>query len=249
MSLRREELEEEYESTVSSGLLCALVLHTAIALTGGIFWAALQSHDPKPLTIGYEGPTRILEDLEVLLPNSVESFFFQKQRAGQTRAEQFQVVNEIVIDPGPEPIPLPSRRPKPQAQQIESIDDAELLEPLLAFHKEVSYSTDFVVLKAVKPDYPEYERVREIEGQVTIMCYVTPEGKIEDERVTETIMDPPDASPRAFELAALGAVRQWQVIPPLVDGERHGVWMPIRIRFDLRDVERANSQLPPPEGP
>jgi hypothetical protein len=69
--------------------------------------------------------------------------------------------------------------------------------------------------------------------------YVTAEGRIELERITEVTTDPAGASTVAFELATLEAVRQWRVRPPQVEGKPRGKWLYVDIAFHINSVSSA----------
>jgi TonB family protein len=243
VSLRREELEEQYDAGVSSGLVIAVVLHAAIAFIGGL-WLNSAPHrlDEERLTIGYEG-TQTLQEIEIVLPRSVQSYFSQRERLAESRAHEYKVLDEIEIEPGPEPIPVARRDPEPDPEIDPSLEDVDLVQPLVPTHRPLSYSQNFVILQAVKPEYPEYERAHEIEAELKVAFYVTREGRIDNIEVTDARTWPPGASSRAFELAVVEAVEQWRVLPPVRDGERRGASMYIRWRFDLNDVEAQGTML------
>jgi TonB family protein len=243
VSLRRDQLEQQYESAVSSGLAVSILLHGAIALVGGILLASGRVPDPL-LTMGYEGQ-QALQEIEIVVPKSVQTYFTQRERLGQNRAQEYRVLDIVKIEPGPDPIPVQRRAPTPDPEIDPSIEDVELLQPLMPTHRSLSQSRDFIILKAVKPDYPEYERAHAIEGELKVAFYVTREGRIDNIEVTDARMSPADASPRAFELAVIEAVQQWRVLPPVRNGERRGTSMYIRWRFDLNDVQAQATQLDP----
>ncbi|MFQ5600164.1 MAG: energy transducer TonB [Candidatus Krumholzibacteriia bacterium] len=235
MSFRLQQHEADYRNSISTSLLLSVSFHLFLAVFGGIAVTALRLDERDPTT-GYRGPTRTLAELEVLEPHSVQSYFYQRRREGRRQVPEYHLIQELDLEAGPEPIPVPQHEKTPEPHPPDFAEDLELIEPLKPVHKELSFSQDFVIIKAVKPDYPEYERTSLIEGQVVVAFYVTLAGEILEEQILESATDPKGASPRAFELAALEAVRQWEVVPPVRGGEPRGGWMKYRFVFDLLDV-------------
>jgi TonB family protein len=236
---RLQRSETEYRTSLAAGLLVSVAVHLLLASLGGFLILPLRVRAEQPLALGYRGPQRPLPEIELLEPNSVQSFFSQRLREGRRHAPEYRLLQNLDPDPGPDPMPV-RREERPQRSEEEPNepnDDIQLVEPVRPTHQELSFSEDFVILKSVKPDYPEYERSRMIEGYVVIQCYVTAEGVIQDEQVTEAATSPVGGSTKAFERAALEAVKQWKVMPPLRDGKPRGAWLPIRINFDLTDLE------------
>jgi TonB family protein len=239
MALRLHEHEAGYRNHVSVGFLGSLLVHLGLLVAGPGLVGALRLAPDRPIRLGYRGPERILEELEVLEPNSVQSYFYQRQREGRQASPEYRVVEPIQIDPGDsEPIPIPEEKKEPRLDPSVLSESLELIVPLKPAHKEISFSTEWVILESVKPHYPEYELQRGIEGRVEVAIYVSPEGEIQDQQIVKTTMQPLGASPHAFELAVLEAVKHWRVLPPKRDGEPRSVWLTIPYNFDLPDDER-----------
>ena len=240
VAMRYFVLEETYQSNLTHGMLTALAFHALLAILGGLLVDVLRIESEETVTIGYEGPTRTLEELEILEPNSVQSYFYQRERSGVMAAPEYSITEPLELEPGPEPVPV--RQIKKDVEMphvLEVPEKVELIEPLKAYHKPTSQSENFVILKAVKPFYPEYEKQRSIQALLKVAMYVTADGRIENETVTEVKTDPEGASPTAFELATLEAVRQWRVRPPNVDGKPRGKWLYVDIGFDIHGVSTA----------
>ena len=234
IALRFFELEDTYQSNVIQGLLLAVAFHALLALAGGLMIDVMRVETDETLTLGYEGTTRTLEELEILEPNSVQSYFFQRERVGVMAAPEYSITEPLDLDPGPQPVRVRQIKKKVETPKIKEVPEKiELIEPLKAYHKPASFSNKFVILKAVKPFYPEYEKQRSIQAMLTVAVYVTAEGRIENEQVTEVRTDPGGASPRAFVLAALEAVRQWRIRPRNIDGVSRGQWLTIPIEFGI----------------
>jgi protein TonB len=79
-----------------------------------------------------------------------------------------------------------------------------------------------VVVKEVKPHYPQAALKEGKSAVVTVECVVTPKGLPSDVRVQK----PGDA---AFDEEATKAVKQWEFKPGTKDGKP----VPVRIQIDL----------------
>ena len=233
IALRFFELEDAYQSNVIQGLMAAILLHAAVALMGGLMIDIMRVDTQNTVEIGYEGPTRTLEDLEIIEPNSVQSYFFQRERLGVMAAPEYSITEPLELDPGPEPVKVRMIKKKVEAPKVMEVPErVELIEPLKAYHKPTSHSNRIKILKAVKPFYPEYESQRSIQADVTIAFLVTAEGRIKNEFIRQVVTKPAGASPRAFELSSLEAIRQWRFRPFSGAGSESGIWQEYTIRFN-----------------
>lgn len=236
---RARRQETEYRLSLSAGILVSVAVHLLLLAVGSFLLLPLHVRAEQPPLLGYRGPKRTLLELEILEPNSIQSYFYQRRREGRRSTPEYHVLQKLDLEAGPHPILVrqdPERQRRPEKPRA-TVDDAWLRDPTLPFHAQLSFSEDFVILKMVKPDYPEYERSRAIEGFVLVAFYVTPEGDIQVPQVLEAGTSPVGASTAAFEAATLDAVKQWKVLPPRRDGQPRGFWHYIRWNFDLSDVE------------
>ena len=233
---RARRQEAEYRLSLSAGVLVSIAAHLLLLAAGSFLLVPLHVRAEQPPLLGYRGPQRALLELEVLEPNSVQSYFYQRRREGRRSTPEYHVM-ELDLTAGPNPILVRRNQERPQPQPRAVGDDIQVRPPVPAVHAQLSFSQDFVILEMVKPEYPEYERSRAIEGFVLVACYVTAEGSILDEQVMESGTVPPGAPTAAFERASLVAVRQWKVLPPRRDGAPRGAWLPIRITFDMSGLE------------
>lgn len=112
----------------------------------------------------------------------------------------------------------------------EPIGDIEargaVLQPLHVTHPG-PYSESYVILHAVKPQYPEHERERSIEGAVTVELLVDTFGNVAHADVLELV------GPESFSRAALDAVRQFEFQPPVENGEPSTMWIKFVIKFRI----------------
>jgi protein TonB len=90
-----------------------------------------------------------------------------------------------------------------------------------------AYSETYVILRAVKPVYPEHERERSIEGAVTVELLVDTEGNVAHADVLELV------GPESFSKAALDAVRQFEFQAPVENGEPSTMWIKFVIKFRI----------------
>jgi hypothetical protein len=237
IALRFFVLEDAYQTSITQGLGLALAFHALLALAGGLIVDLMRVDTAEVINIGYEGPTRTLEELEIIEPHSVQSYFFQRERTGVMAAPEYSITEPLELEPGPEPVPVRQIKKKVEMPKVREVpEEVELIEPLKAYHKPTSQSTRYTILKAVKPFYPEYEEQRSIRAKVTVAFYLTADGHIQNEHILEVQTDPPGASTLAFELSTLEAVRQWRIRPGSVQGQARGEWIPLLINFDVDGV-------------
>lgn len=230
-----EKHEIEYRRRLGAATVTAVMLQAlAVLLLMLAGWNPLQV--PERWHLGYAGKDLPQPELEVLEPNSVQSYFYQKKREGRMQAIEYRVLQPIELSPGPEPVaeqnvqkPLEETQPDDRTSLIEEVD---IVEPALATHREIAYSENFQIVKLVKPMYPEYELQRGVRARLLVTVYVTPAGDLEDAQIQQADTDPPSASSRGFELATLEAVRQWKVRPPRSVRGRQGIWVTIPVVFD-----------------
>lgn len=245
MFQRIEAREAEYRRNLAGATFAAVALLFVVALWVNVEWDRFQ-RDPeeqKKIELGYEGRRRILSELEVLEPNSVQAYFYQKAREGRTKAVEYRLVRDIPLERGPEPAPEPQPQDEPVTEAVEIETSPELVEPVFATRREVSFSEDFVILNLVKPLYPEYELARRIRARVLVAVWVTPHGDLENEQIQEAKTDPPTAPSRSFEIATLEAIRQWKVKPPKRLEKTSGIWLTIPILFDPDDDNFLESDI------
>jgi TonB family protein len=107
---------------------------------------------------------------------------------------------------------------------------------LPALQPDVALSDRLVITKLVKPSYPDRELQQGISADVLVALHVTPLGEIDEAHVQESRTDPP-ASPRAFELTALEALRQWRIRLPATGEYRQGCWIRVPVEYRPRDKD------------
>jgi len=245
-----EKHEAEYRRRLAVACLVTIALQgTLLLVLHRVGWNPLEV--PERMHLGYPGRNLRQPELEVLEPNSVQAYFYQKAREGRARAIEYRILQPLELTPGPDALAIrdvetedqPVERP--DEMTIEDVPDVVM--PLSATHSEISYSEDFQILKLVKPTYPEYELSQGIRARLLIAVWVTPQGDLENEQILDATTDPPSASTRGFEIATLDAVRQWKVRPPRQMAGTQGMWLTIPVQFDPKrddflDLERLKSR-------
>lgn len=88
---------------------------------------------------------------------------------------------------------------------------------------------DDMVIRSVKPDYPQKAERREIEGFVDMHFTVDAAGEVVDVAVIEA--QPADV----FEDAAVRALKKWKFRPLQIDGEAVSQRLSLRMRFAMQD--------------
>jgi len=82
------------------------------------------------------------------------------------------------------------------------------------------------VVKKVNPDYTEEAKAAKIEGDVVVQVRIETDGKIRNARVIKSV-------PK-LDAVALAAVKQWEFVPPLLNGKPVPVLADITVRFTLQ---------------
>ncbi len=234
---RTRRQQAEYRTALSAGLLVSCAVHLMLVALGGCFDSNQFDTRQTKFPLGYHGPTRQLAELEILEANSIQSYFSQRRREGRRQAPEYHVRQELEPDPGPNPMVIRSQVERPREVELPAVrtDDIALYEPVRATHQSISFSECLVVHEAVKPDYPEYERSRHVEGRVLMAFQVTLAGKIQGEHMRDGSTLPAGESPSAFELAALEAIRKWKPVWLCSDIPPEGQWLEYEFVFDLTE--------------
>ena len=238
---RTRRRQAEYRTALSAGLLFSLAVHVLLVAVGGCFDSSSFDTPQTKFTLGYRGPTRQLNELEILEANSIQSYFSQRRREGRRQAPEYHVRHKLEPDPGPDAIPIRSQQeetPREVVLPALPADDVVLLQPVRPTHQSISFSECLVVHEAVKPDYPEYERSRRVEGRVLMAFQVTFAGTIQGEHMRNGSTSPAGESPSAFEFAALEAIRQWKPVWLCADVPPEGQWLEYEFVFDLSEAVR-----------
>ncbi len=88
----------------------------------------------------------------------------------------------------------------------------------------------------VAPEYSAQLRHALAEGDVRVSFTVTPKGDVANARIVES-------SDRAFEKAALDAVRQWKFAPAVKDGRPVSVTVQQDFAFTMPELHRGSAAV------
>ena len=80
-------------------------------------------------------------------------------------------------------------------------------------------------IKDVRPVYPQEARDAKVQGVVIIEVTINPSGLVSDARVLRSV--------KLLDAAALEAVRQWEFVPTLLNGEPVSIIMSVTVSFTL----------------
>jgi TonB family protein len=94
----------------------------------------------------------------------------------------------------------------------------------------------------VPPVYPEQARAEKLSGMVILELLISTEGKVLEDKVIRS------AHPLLDDAASV-AVRQWEFVPTLMNGEPAELIMSVSVNFTLRDDESSGGTPPPPPPP
>jgi len=264
---------EEYQQSAAKGLLGSFAVHFVLGfvlwlsarLPAG---TGLAEH----LFLGHPGPTYYAPNLEVIEPNSVHFSFHQPAQRGvagsphiSTRDEpkRASALNESMS------LARQLRRSRSsraasgvvsgglghaerwdgggdggQGGEAAMAGGTVLPLALPALQPDVPLSESFVILKLVKPIYPEAELTLNVSARVLVAVHVTPEGDVDEVQIQEAKTDPP-ASPHAFELASLEALKQWQVSSRYPHPQGYWLTIPIEFRPEDKDFGRLKPASSP----
>jgi TonB family protein len=211
----------------------------------------------SPPFFGFLGPARRASDLDVPNPNSLRFHFYQAPRRGVAVAVQgvgdraslrtippssaSADASRKASRPASAGLGAPLRRPDSGASgqgrvtRAADADDPALPAGLPALEPELALSEDVVILKLIKPLYPERELEQRISARVIVALHVNVDGEI-DELVVKEAQATPAAPTRAFEITSLDALRQWRVRLPRRYAEA-GCWLTVPVEFSPDDKD------------
>lgn len=172
---------------------------------------------------GWEGEIRLLPNITILPDDDPFEDTRRSSRLAalasvdvdilKERADSEGGANEPVTPEEPEPIP----RPELDFEEVRHYPA----------HTDISYSEDYVILHMVQPEYPPFELLQGIEGDVTVELLVNENGRVENAWILTSL------GPKSFEEASLVAVRQFRFRPPTQQGKPVPMWIRFQVRFRL----------------
>ncbi|MFQ5511285.1 MAG: energy transducer TonB [Candidatus Krumholzibacteriia bacterium] len=172
---------------------------------------------------GWEGETRILPNITILPDDDPFEDIRRDSRLAAMASMDVDLIEERAESEGGENTPVKPKDPEPLAQP--EFDDADIRH--YPAHTDVSYSENYVILHMVQPEYPPFELLQGIEGDVTVELLVNEEGMVENAWILAVL------GPKSFEEASLAAVRQFRFRPPTQNGKPVPMWIRFQVRFRL----------------
>jgi len=213
--------------------------------------------------LGFLGPRHQGTQLEIPLPGALHFYFYQPPRAGVaggTLESRRTGAAAIALREATPPAvrPRSTRRPVPGGAlpvarnerarpsgfpgQTQGPETGPPPAALPALQPDITFSEDFVIVRFVKPVYPEQALERKISANVVVAMHVNGDGDIDELHVERAESDP-RGSTSAFELTALDALRQWRIRAPAGSDRSRGWWftVPIEYRPNDKDFTRLQS--------
>lgn len=215
----------------------------SLALHGGLLWVFQWTHPGSALPGGVEAiPVQILH-----LPEPPPLAAPGPPRAKPPRRTPRAVAavpSTPVAEPAPSAVPMPSPPQEPTPAAAASVpmrpDAGEASTvaatptqpeaPPIDFNRvfaEAEVDRRAAPMAALRPRYPERERRRGRESSVLVELTVDAEGSLREVEVLES-------GGRAFDRAALGALRRARFRPAWVEGRAVASRLRVRMRFALR---------------
>lgn len=206
------------------GLIGSVVVASLLVVViAGQRWA----HRNDPIFAGWKGEMELLPELtiepDVVTPQAAPEPLPREHKDNAS----LTVAQESEFETAP---PVESKSPlitEPDMVDVNARGAA--LSEALPSSRPVSYSETFVILRTVKPKYPPHERDRGIEGSVTVELLVTEEGLVAHADALELV------GPVSFQDSALEAVRQFEFMPPKIDGVASTMWIRFVIKFRMNN--------------
>ena len=217
--------EAAWRRNLGAAVIVSAAIHAGIILSlrveGG--WENWSAHH-----IGFEGPTEILPEI-----NPPDYPIEEQERLAAQRTLAGAIVDSriaVVPEPGEAPVAVQVRptgrrgRDRVQTPVIELTENFDLRSASEA----TSRSSEFVIERMVRPEYPRSAIQREAEGIIRVQAQVDPEG-----RVLSVVILTTNADPDLVE-STRSAMTRWKFRPYLVDGRpvEFSVLVPFRFRLE-----------------
>jgi TonB family protein len=186
---------------------------------------------------GVEGELRILPEIQIIQEEDPVSQEAKQAMAGATQGLDVEVVDrpeQETPSENPTPAPPPRGQPDPtlpfdDQPRVGAVGADEVVDQVRMV-RPTQRSNDFILVKLVRPQYPPgiSPALRRRTFQVDVAVYVEADGKVSGAYVTK------GEGGRAFEEAALSAVRQWEYRYVGPDGKAEPFWDQVRWIFAPR---------------
>jgi len=168
--------------------------------------------------IGYEGEQAKTPRVEIITPETGQEDRFNRRHNPLRLTEtEKRTTRQKEEDPGK------------KEKETEIPDEIEV-EPDKYFrsypsHTRVPYSEDYVILKMVKPEYPQEAMDKGIEGYVIIEVLIGEDGKVKEAWTRKVY------GSESFREASMEAIQEFVFRPKLKDGKPQEFWISFIFKF------------------
>jgi TonB family protein len=184
-------------------------------------------HRDDPKMVGWKGEMELLPEITIepdvvpaeAAPAPRPRKDAQTVQVSTARESEFEVAKPVET-----PVP---RVDEPDITDLQAHGAARA--ETVPMSRPVSYSETYVILRTVRPRYPEEERKRGIEGSVLVELLVDEQGLVARANALNLV------GPVSFQDSALEAARQFVFQPPIIDGEPSTMWIKFVIKFRMTD--------------
>jgi len=181
----------------------------------------------RTITFGREGPPRLEPEVSILDDQPGTA------RQSERLRNALSVVDVFIVD---EDLPPRNKGKEPTHRSAEkrseravsTVSDGNDYYRSYPSHAPVPYREDYVILRMVKPEYPQEALLNGDEGYVLVEVYIGLGGSVEEVWVRSA------SGPRSFEASALDAVKQFLFKPVSVNGKPVSFWVSFLVRFQLK---------------
>lgn len=203
---------------------------SALALLVTLMILPPQINLDRPKTVGFDGPLRILPEIDITPDRLEERHLTAAPRTAPP--VDFVVLNVDYAEmPHAEPVPKPTPPPPPKPvkkkapPEFSNFDD--VMTAVRTTGLPVLAQSDYELIYMQRPVYPREAISRGIEGEVEIMLLVGTTGRVERAYVLH-----PNRHP-LLEAAAKEAVNRSLFRAYVVDGKPTAFWIKVPIEFRL----------------
>jgi len=177
-------------------------------------------------TVGYKGPMKVLPEIQIVDEIGLEDVA-NKRRNKTLIAQNIKIEGEEIEEKKEGEKPEATKKKEGEINLKEKSISNDFYRSY-ASKANVPYREDYVILKMVKPEYPQDALDLGLEGYVLVELYINTEGKVAEAWVRSSY------GPLSFEESALKAVKQFVFQPVKENGKPIPFWVSFLIKFKLK---------------
>jgi len=171
--------------------------------------------------IGYEGPREVTPRVEIVTPETGKEDLFARRHHPMKLTE-----------PKTEKTGTQESEKKEEKEKETKIPDEIDIEPDKYYrsypsHTRAPYSEDYVILKMVKPEYPDDALKKGIEGYVIIEVLIGKDGKVKEAWTRKVY------GTESFRDVSLEAIEKFVFRPKTQNGEPQTFWISFIFKFNF----------------